>query len=82
MAANVNTENRSLENLIAELKAIRKATALLFESFSDEALKRIGMASNKQMSALAFGFTIIGHQKHHLRIIEEKYFPLVLHQVD
>lgn len=29
------------------------------------------------MSALAMGFTIIGHQLHHLKIISEQYLPLL-----
>ena len=31
------------------------------------------MASDNPISVRAIGFIIIGHQKHHLRIIEERY---------
>lgn len=75
-AANVKTENREIKSLIAELIAVRRASALLFASFTDEALLRIGLASEIQMSALAFGFTLLGHQKHHLKILVERYDPL------
>jgi len=76
LAAHVSTKHRTLESLIDEMKTVRRATALLFASFDDEALQRIGLASEIQMSALAFGFTILGHQIHHLNIIAEKYVPL------
>jgi hypothetical protein len=76
LAANVSTANRSLESILAELKIVRKATALLFASFTDEAVQRFIFANDKQMSALAFGFTIVGHQKYHLKLIKEKYLPL------
>lgn len=77
LAANVNTSTRSLESLLAELKSIHNATALLFGSFDDAALQRNGIISGNLMSVLAFGFTIVGHQKHHWNIIKERYLPLV-----
>lgn len=77
LANNVSTKNRTLEEIIEELKLRRKVTKLLFESFTDEALQIIGYSSDIKMSALAFGFTIVGHQKYHLAIIEEKYLPLI-----
>jgi hypothetical protein len=80
LARNAGADKRSLESLFSELKAARYATSLLFESLDDEALKRSMVISDNQMSALAFGFTIVGHQKHHLRIVEEKYLPLGKHQ--
>jgi hypothetical protein len=76
-AANAIVANRSLESIIDELKIVRQSTALLFESFDDEAMLRNVTVSGNQMSALAYGFAILGHQTYHLKIIEEKYFPLV-----
>lgn len=73
LAANVSTKNRALESIIEELKLRRSVTKLLFESFTDEHLQIIGYSSDLQMSALAFGFTIVGHQKYHLKIIAERY---------
>jgi hypothetical protein len=73
LAANVSTAHRTLESLIDELKLVREVTALMFATFHDEASLRLGIASGIQMSALAFGFTIVGHQIHHYQIINEKY---------
>ena len=76
-AANVSTKNRTLEEIIAELKIVRASTELLFESFDDTAMLRFLTIYGNQMSALAYGFAILSHQKYHLKIIEERYFPLV-----
>jgi hypothetical protein len=77
LASNANAEKRTIESLVAELSVTRHSTLLLFESLDDESLRRDAIVSDKQMSALAFGFTIVGHQKHHLKTIEEKYLPLI-----
>lgn len=77
LAANVSTKEKSLEGLVDELKLRRQVTKLLFESFSDEALQYSLLNNGIQMSALAYGFTIMGHQRYHLKMIEEKYLPLV-----
>lgn len=77
LADNVSVQNRTLEGIIDQMKLRRKVTKLMFESFSDEHLQILGYSSDMQMSALAFGFTIVGHQKYHLKIIEERYLPLI-----
>jgi hypothetical protein len=77
LAANVSVKNRSLESIVDELKIVRKSTEALFATFSDEAMHRFITISDNRMSALAYGFAILGHQKYHLKIIEERYFPLV-----
>ncbi len=79
-AENANVEKRSFEGLVAELKAARYATSLLFASLDDEALQRSLTISDNQMSVLAYGFALVGHQKHHLKTIEEKYLPLIVRQ--
>ena len=76
-AKNVNTKKRSLKSLIAELKLVHKSSIALYKSFDKKALKRIGTMFKSDMSVLAVGFMLAGHQKHHLGIIKERYFPLL-----
>lgn len=64
---------RSKESLITEYQGIRASSIALFETFDSNILKRSGMASGSTMSVRALGFVIIGHQKHHQRILKERY---------
>ncbi len=64
---------KSLMNLLTELSSVRQSTLLLFKSFNEEELLRIGTASNTPISVRALGFIIIGHQNHHQKIFEERY---------
>ena len=77
LAANMNADQRTIGDLIDELKITRLSTKALFESFDDETLQNTGTNWKYEISVLAMGFTIIGHQIHHLKIIEEKYHPLI-----
>jgi uncharacterized damage-inducible protein DinB len=70
---NTNANERNLQGLLTELSAVRYATLLLFKSFSEEQLARIGIASGNEISVRAIGFIIIGHQKHHQKVFEERY---------
>lgn len=72
-AANTEIDDRSVAEILAELKAVRSATITQFRNFSAAALLRTGMSWKTEMSVLALGFTIIGHQTHHLHILREKY---------
>ncbi|PRZ23469.1 DinB family protein [Flavobacterium granuli] len=68
-----NANNRSLQELLTEMAVVRQATLSLFKSFSEEQLKKIGIASNNEVSVRAIGFIIIGHQKHHQKIFQQRY---------
>jgi hypothetical protein len=59
--------------LIGELKAVRTANLIMFRSFSDEMLKRGGIASDNKITVLALIYIIAGHERHHIRILREKY---------
>jgi hypothetical protein len=76
-AATMNAERRTIDDLIDELKILRASTAAMFESFDDRMLMNTGVCWKYEISVLAMGFMIIGHQIHHLKIIEEKYLPLL-----
>lgn len=70
---NTNANSRGLQDLLTELSAVRHSNLLFYKSLSEEQLKRIGTASNNQMSVRALGFVIIGHQKHHQKVFQERY---------
>lgn len=70
---NTNANDRSIQDLLAEFSAVRYSTLFLFKSFSEEQLKKIGNVSNGDVSVRAIGFIIIGHQKHHQKVFQERY---------
>lgn len=70
---NTNANNRGLQELLTEFSAVRHSNLLLFKSFSEEQLARMGIASNHPISVRAIGFMMIGHQKHHQNVFQERY---------
>ena len=70
---NTNANERSLQELLTEFSAVRHSNLLFYKSLSEEQLIRIGTASTYQLSVRALGFVIIGHQKHHQKVFEERY---------
>ena len=72
-ADNALANNRSIEELLTEHRAVRDATIFLFKNFNLKQLKQIGMANGSKMSVAALGFVICGHEMHHCNIINERY---------
>jgi uncharacterized damage-inducible protein DinB len=72
-AAENRADIRKLKSLLAEYKAVRAASIELFRNFNEEELMRSGIANGKPMSVRALLFVIIGHQRHHLAVINERY---------
>ena len=68
-----NAENWTKQEMIDNYIIIRKSTIALFEKLPEEALARVGIASDSPMSVAALGFICCGHQKHHRNIIRERY---------
>ena len=77
LAAYSFANDRHLDEIINELKAVRHSNIILFKSINPELLTHNGICFNTKISALALGFVIIGHQTHHLQVITEKYEPLI-----
>lgn len=70
---NTEADKRGLQDLLTELSAVRHSNIFLFKSFSEQQLQRTGIASNAGISVRAIGFIMIGHQKHHQKVFEERY---------
>lgn len=66
--------NRSMENLCSDFQAARNSTIELLKNFDDEDWSKTGTVNNKNASARAIAFALAGHVKHHISVIQEKYF--------
>ena len=75
-AQHTQAAHLTIDELLHEFKIVRQASILMFKYSTDEMLSRTGTCSGVSISALALGFVLIGHQYHHLQILEEKYFTL------
>jgi DinB superfamily len=64
---------RTLPDLARELRTVREATLALFASLDEAAWMRVGTASNKRISVRALGYIIAGHERHHIRVVRERY---------
>ena len=68
-----NFNRRELFDLNYEFRLLRESNLLLFRSFTPEMLKLKGFANESSVSVLAILFIIAGHEKHHMKVLREKY---------
>lgn len=70
---NYHLTNRNISSLIAEFEAVRNSTSLFFENLNTEQLSEKGIANGNEITVETLGKLIIGHNIHHLNVIEERY---------
>jgi hypothetical protein len=69
-----NATHRNILSIRQELDNLRTSSLDLFKSMTPEMLSRTGTANNTQISVLALGYVVSGHEMHHLSILRERYF--------
>ena len=72
-APQANASGRSLQKIAAEMAHLRSATIDLFEGFTPEMLIRKGTVNKNELSVVALGFIIAGHETHHCNVLKERY---------
>ncbi len=60
--------------IIEDYIAVRRATLTLLRNLDETAWMRRGVASQNEVSVRALAYMIAGHELHHRRILEDKYF--------
>ncbi len=65
---------RPLADLVEDFIAVRRATLSLLRNLDEAAWTRRGIANKNEVSVRALAYIIAGHELHHRRILEEKYF--------
>ena len=63
-----------LAEMIEDYIAVRRATLTLLRNLEEAAWVRRGVANKNEVSVGALAYIIAGHEVHHRRILEEKYF--------
>ena len=71
--ANAHFGHRSLADLLDEFRAVRAATVALFRAMTAEESRRAGSANSVPVSARALAYIAAGHERHHARILRERY---------
>jgi hypothetical protein len=68
-----NFDGRTLNSLMGELTAVRRATISLFRNLTDAELGRRVVANGVPVSARALAWIIAGHELHHATLLRERY---------
>jgi hypothetical protein len=71
--ANADFGRRTLGDLLAEFGAVREATVALFGAMTDAESRRAGSANAVPVTARALAWIAAGHERHHARILRERY---------
>ncbi|MCB9208537.1 MAG: DinB family protein [Ignavibacteriales bacterium] len=72
-ASNIDVTGRSMKSLLDEFLIVRKSMEFLFENITEEMSKFLGNNGDYKISARALGHISIGHTKHHINVITERY---------
>ena len=64
----------SLSDLVEDFISVRRATLSLLRNLDEDAWQRRGTANQNAVSVRALAYIIAGHELHHRKILEEKYF--------
>jgi hypothetical protein len=64
----------SLVDLCAEFVALRTANVLMFKHLTPQAWTMGGIASDNRITVRALAYIMVGHVRHHSKILQERYF--------
>jgi len=75
--AAAGADARPWRSHVDEFRAVRDATLAFVLGLPDEAWTRRGIASGNPFTVRALAFIAAGHVTHHLRILRERYVPIL-----
>ena len=71
--ANAGSDDRPIADLAEEFAMVRKANVMMLRALPEEAWSRVGTASDNSITVRALAFIMLGHERHHLRVLRERY---------
>ncbi|HEO8419393.1 TPA: DinB family protein [Yersinia enterocolitica] len=70
---NANFSTRTIDGLLQEFAAVRASNIALLKGLSEDAWEKRGFANNGEFTVNALAYIIAGHERHHLKLIKERY---------
>ncbi len=64
---------RALADIAEEFAAVRQASIAFFRTLDDTAAARRGTANGRGITVQALVAIVAGHERHHLRVLKERY---------
>ena len=61
------------QDLVDALSIVRRSNVLMFRNLSPDAWDRRGHANDSPATVRALAYSILGHERHHLGILRERY---------
>jgi hypothetical protein len=71
--ANANFDDWKLGDLAEHYALVRRANIVFFKNLRPEAWDRRGTANNAPVSVRGLAYVIVGHERHHLGVLRERY---------
>lgn len=72
-AATADVSRRNFLEMRTELLNLRQSQYLMYKGLTPEALATAGEANKNRVTVNALGYIMIGHVRHHLRILADRY---------
>ena len=74
-AQQARVDRLSKDDLVSYFTSVRDSSMLLYKTFTEDQLNKIGVASGHKVEVRALFLINSGHTLHHLKIINERYLP-------
>jgi len=71
--ANANFDSWRIGDLSEQYALLRRSNIVLFRNLPNDAWKHRGTANDQPVTVRALAYSIVGHERHHLAILRERY---------
>jgi DinB superfamily len=72
-AANSPADSRPLADLLDEFTELRSSNVRMLRALTPESWTRGGTANGKPVTARAIAYVLLGHGRHHMAVLRERY---------
>jgi hypothetical protein len=72
-ARNAHFDNWKIGDLLEQYALVRRTTIVFLRNLPEDAWDRRGIANGYEVSVRGMAYVILGHERHHLQILRDRY---------